>query len=111
MGAPRPYALAMTEPLSPEECTTMAEVREGVDAVDRDLVALLGQRFGYMRAAARIKPDRELVRDEARKAQVIDNVAVRAAMEGFPPAIATALWDQLVEASIAYELETFDRLA
>ena len=101
----------MTEPLFPEDCTTMAEVRAGVDAVDREMIALLGQRFGYMRAAARIKPERGMVRDEPRKAQVIDNVAVRAAMEGFPPTIATALWDQLVEASIAYELDAFDTRA
>jgi isochorismate pyruvate lyase len=36
----------------------MAEVRSGVDEVDRQLVALLKRRFGYMDAAARIKPDR-----------------------------------------------------
>ncbi|MGB3712122.1 MAG: chorismate mutase, partial [Erythrobacter sp.] len=48
----------------PDDCKTMAEVREGVDATDRELVALLARRFGYMRAAARIKPDREAVRDE-----------------------------------------------
>ncbi|WP_228009084.1 hypothetical protein [Cyanobium sp. LEGE 06113] len=39
-------------PKLPEACTTMAEVREGVDALDRELVALLATRFGYMRAAA-----------------------------------------------------------
>ena len=42
--------------LRPEDCTTMAEVRAGVDALDAELVALLATRFGYMRAAARIKP-------------------------------------------------------
>ena len=34
----------------------MAEVRQGVDALDRLLVALLAERQGYMDAAARIKP-------------------------------------------------------
>ena len=52
----------------------MAEVRAGVDQVDRELVALLARRFAYMDAAARIKPTRDAVRDEARKAQVIANV-------------------------------------
>lgn len=89
----------------------MAEVRAGVDSVDREMVALLGLRFGYMRAAARIKPERAMVRDEARKAQVVDNVTLHAAMEGFPPKIAAVLWDQLVEASIAYELDAFDSRA
>ena len=57
----------MTSAKLPEQCETMAEVRVGVDQVDRELVALLVRRFGYMDAAARIKTDRGTVRDEARK--------------------------------------------
>ena len=86
----------------------MAEVRAGVDAVDRAIGALLATRFGYMRAAARIKPERHMVRDEARKAQVIDNAAAEAKRLGYPPQVAAALWEQLVEASIDYELTVFD---
>ena len=52
----------MTDILDPADCTTMAQVRAGVDQVDRNLIALLARRFGYMDAAARIKPDRALVR-------------------------------------------------
>ena len=50
-------------PPKPEDCQTMTDVRAGVDALDRELVALLATRFGYMRAAARIKPSRDAVRD------------------------------------------------
>lgn len=99
----------MQDTLDPEACTTMAEVRAGVDAVDRALVGLLARRFGYMDAAARIKPERGQVRDEARKAQVIANVRAHARAAGIPEEPIAALWDQLVEASIAYELEAFDR--
>lgn len=91
------------------ECTTMAEVRRGVDAVDKALVALLARRFAYMDAAARIKPSRDTVRDEARKAQVIANVRSHAVTAGIPEAPLADLWDRLIEASIAYELEAFDR--
>ena len=62
-------------PIPAEKCETMADVRGGVDAIDRALVDLLAQRFGYMDAAARIKQDRGVVRDEARKAEVIANAA------------------------------------
>jgi len=99
----------MHDTIDPEACTTMAEVRAGVDAVDRALVALLARRFGYMGAAARIKPERALVRDEARKAQVIDNARAHARSAGIPEAPIAALWNDLVEASIAYEFEKFDR--
>ena len=99
----------MQETIDPRDCTTMAEVRAGVDAVDRALVALLARRFGYMDAAARIKPERGKVRDEGRKAQVIANARAHARAAGIPEEPVGDLWDRLVEASIAYELEAFDR--
>jgi isochorismate pyruvate lyase len=98
----------MTSILPPEHCQTMAEVRAGVDATDRAIGQLLATRFGYMRAAARIKPERSHVRDEARKAQVIANAVADARAGGYPEAAVAALWETLVEASIAYELERFD---
>ncbi len=99
----------MTQTLAGPDCTTMAEVRAGVDQVDRELVALLVRRFAYMDAAARIKPTRDAVRDEGRKAQVIANVRALAGDAGLPAERLASLWDQLVEASIAYELEAWDR--
>lgn len=105
---------AMSSPLSSgpilsgPDCTTMAEVRAGVDQVDRELVALLARRFAYMDAAARIKPARSAVRDEGRKAEVIANARAAAEAAGLPGDVIADLWEQLVEASIAYELTTFD---
>ncbi|MBK5265734.1 MAG: chorismate mutase [Alphaproteobacteria bacterium] len=95
--------------IAAERCQTMAEVRAGVDAVDRELVMLLARRFAYMRAAARIKPDRSMVRDEDRKNEVIVNVRAEAARLGISEALVGELWDRLVEASIDYELDAFDR--
>ena len=103
----------MTEPRltdvpAPADCTSMTEVRVGVDAVDVQLVALLVRRFGYMDAAARIKADRATVRDETRKAEVLANVARHAGAAGLDPDRLTAVWDVLVEQSIAYELVRWD---
>ena len=100
----------LSEPKGPEECETMFEVRAGVDQVDRELVALLVRRFGYMDAAARIKTDRASVRDEARKAQVLDNVAREAEAAGLQPERLRAVWNELVEQSIAYEATRWDSL-
>ncbi|MBB6424904.1 chorismate mutase [Sphingopyxis sp. JAI128] len=100
----------MTSAKLPEQCETMTEVRAGVDQVDRELVALLVRRFGYMDAAARIKGDRNAVRDEARKAQVLDNVGREAAAAGLEPERLRAVWNELVEQSIAYETVRWDSL-
>ena len=97
-----------TERTAPQACTTMAEVRHGVDRLDEEIVRLIGERFRYMDAAARIKPDREAVRDERRKAQVLANVAWLARDQEVPEAAAAELYERLIEASIAYELKRFD---
>ena len=47
--------------IKPQDCQTMQDVRAGVDALDRELVTLLVTRQAYMRAAARIKQDRDAV--------------------------------------------------
>jgi isochorismate pyruvate lyase len=97
-------------PKAPEDCQTMPEVREGVDALDRELVALLAKRFGYMRAAARIKPGRDAVRDEVRKASVIAAAVAEAEAHGIPGDVVGDIWERLVEGSIAYEFAEWDRL-
>lgn len=94
----------------PEDCSDMREVRAGVDATDRELMDLLDRRFGYMRAAARIKTDRNVVRDEARKAEVIENARADAASRDLPAEEIARMWDDLVESSIAYELAEWDRI-
>lgn len=94
----------------PEACETMIEVRAGVDALDRELVALLDRRFGYMRAAARIKGTREAVRDEERKASVIAAAVAEAEARGIPAEVVADLWERLVEGSIAYEFTEWDRI-
>jgi isochorismate pyruvate lyase len=88
----------------------MVEVRHGVDRLDEQIVVLLAERFRYMDAAARIKPDRSAVRDEERKADVIAKIRRAAAREGAPGDRIADVYDLLVENSIQYEFDSFDRL-
>lgn len=100
----------MSEFKLPANCQDMSDVRAGVDATDRELMALLDRRFGYMRAAARIKQSRDTVRDEDRKTAVIDAATADATARNLPPQEIADIWERLVEASIAYELAEWDRL-
>ena len=97
-------------PVLPEDCQDMIDVRKGVDATDRELVALLDRRFGYMRAAARIKGTRDAVRDEERKAHVINEAVKDAEARGLPADVIADIWERLVEGSIAYEFVEWDRI-
>jgi isochorismate pyruvate lyase len=106
---PKGAAMSSTSsPIEPAKCNDMTQVRAGVDSVDAQLVELLAVRFAYMNAAARIKTDRNAVRDEARKQQVLKNVQDAASGSGIPVEVVADLWERLVEASIAYELDKWD---
>jgi isochorismate pyruvate lyase len=99
----------MSAPL-PADCQTMTDVRAGVDALDRQLVALLAVRQGYMDAAARIKNDRGAVRDPARIEEVVAKVKAAAREAGLSESIAEPVWRTLIEQCIAHEFETWDQL-
>ena len=107
-GAARGRGMPQNAPLAAEDCQTMADVRTAIDALDADLVRLLARRFAYMRAAARIKPERGQVRDEPRKAEVIANATALAGELGLPASVIAEMWESLVEGSIAYELNAWD---
>ena len=95
---------------SPADCTTMADVRQGVDALDRLLVAVLAERQRYMEAAARIKADRDAVRDPARIEDVVGKVKTAAREAGLSEAIAEPVWRLLIERCIDHEYAAWDRL-
>ena len=98
----------MSDITDPADCTDMSQVRAGVDDVDRAVVALLARRFGYMDAAARIKPAREAVRDEWRKADVKAKVDAAAAAAGVDRDLIARLYEDLIETSIAHEMVRWD---
>jgi len=95
---------------APDACETMSDVRYEVDRLDRLLVQLIAERQGYMEAAARIKPGREDVRDEARIQDVLTKVLEAARAAGLSADIAEPVWRAMIEACIAHEFEAYDAL-
>ena len=91
-------------------CNTMAEVREGVDALDRELVSLLVKRQAYMSAAGRIKNDRNAVYDAERIEDVVSKVLVEARKQGLSEDIAEQVWRKLIERCIAFEYGEWDKV-
>jgi isochorismate pyruvate lyase len=104
-----PVLAAVDVRVDPSDCTTMIEVRQGVDALDRALVTLLAERQRYMDAAARIKPDRDAVHDQARIDDVVAKVLAAAAPAGLSADIAEPVWRTLIDRCIAHEFGVYDR--
>ena len=90
----------------PEECTRMEQVRREIDRIDERLVELLAERFRYVDRAWQIKMGTsEGATVPWRIQQVIDKVRVHAERKGLPPALAEALWRQMIGWFIQYEEE------
>lgn len=82
----------------------MRALRAGIDAIDADLVALLAERARYIDRAAALKRENGLpARIPARVDEVVARVKAHAAAGGLDPALAEALWRQLIEWAIARE--------
>lgn len=91
-----------------DSAETMADVRYEIDRIDRLLVKILAERQSFMDAAARIKPHRNQVRDEARIEDVVAKVLAECPKHGLSPEIAEPVWRLLIECCIAYEFESYD---
>ncbi len=92
-------------PIKPEDCKNMDEVRAEIDRLDTALVALIGERFGYVDRAWQLKDNPEEATVPWRIQQVIDRVRAKAEDEGVPPDLCEALWRQMIGWFIQYEEE------
>ena len=91
-------------------CTTMAEVRQYIDALDERITALIAERSDYMTQAARIKQRADQIVDLERVEFIVARVKAQAASLGAPPEILDATYRAMINASIAYEQRTFDHI-
>ena len=84
-------------------CATLADVREGIDALDRQIVALLAERGRYVKDAARFKRDAFQVSAPARQQQVLDKVRALAEQHGAYPEVVEAAYRALIAGFVARE--------
>lgn len=83
---------------SPEDCESLAQVREQIDRLDHDIVALLAERGRYVLAAARFKRSAEEVRAPQRVEQVIAKVRQLADQQGAMPEVVERVYRELIRA-------------
>lgn len=86
-------------------------LRQQIDELDQQLVALLARRGACVKAAAAFKKDRAAVRAPERVQQVIDKVRQQASSQGLPPEIAESVWRAMIGAFIDYELQQHEKLS
>ena len=79
-------------------------VRTEIDAVDRELVALMARRKQLVERAARIKRHARNVVDADRNEAVLDNVRAAALRYGLPPGFAERVWRLMTELWIRHQV-------
>lgn len=83
----------------------MEEVRAEIDRLDRALVELLAERWGYVDRAWQLKGKPEEATVPWRIQEVVDRVTAHAEEKGVPAPLAEALWRQIIGWGIQYEEE------
>ncbi|MEO9245083.1 chorismate mutase [Pseudomonas inefficax] len=92
-------------------CTSLDEVRQGIDEIDRSLVSLLAKRGRLVTQAAGFKKTTDDVRAPARVEQVIRKVRDMAAETGASAEVVEQVYRAMISAFIAEELTAHARLA
>ncbi len=82
----------------PEHCESLAQVREQIDRLDRDIVTLLAERGRYVLAAAPFKRSADEVRAPQRVEQVVARVRQLAHEHGAMPEVVERIYRELIEA-------------
>jgi isochorismate pyruvate lyase len=85
------------------QCASLDEVRQQIDRVDRELVALVAERGNYVRQAAGLKKTAAEVPAPQRVAQVLARVAALAHELGADPVVVAATWRTMIAAFIEAE--------
>ncbi|MDQ3234349.1 MAG: isochorismate lyase [Pseudobdellovibrionaceae bacterium] len=80
----------------PHECTSLAEVRTAIDAIDRQIISALGQRFEFVKSAARFKSGEASVRAADRVHAMLRERRGWAQEHGLDPDVIEKIYRDLV---------------
>jgi len=94
----------------PEECANMEDIRGEIDALDKEVIALLGRRFGYVQAASKFKTSQADVRAPQRFEAMLEQRRIWAQDAGLSPDAIEKMYRDLVNYFIAEEMQSFQNL-
>ncbi len=90
---------------TPDQCESLVDIRAEIDRLDRQVVALLGQRFAYVKAASKFKTSETTVRAPERLQAMLQQRRVWAEEEGLDADVIEKMYQDLVNHFIAEEMK------
>lgn len=91
--------------ISPGDCAGMEQIRVQVNKIDREIIGLLGERLGYVRAAVAFKPDESSIRRPDHWDAFFSARRKWAEEEGYDPAVIEAIYRALYDYTVKVQLE------
>jgi isochorismate pyruvate lyase len=86
------------------QCENMADIRAEIDRLDRQVIALLGQRFAYVKAASQFKTSEATVKAPERFNAMLEQRRVWAKEEGLNADAIEKMYRDLVNHFIDEEM-------
>ena len=90
--------------IEPEDCSGMEDIQDEIDKMDKDVIAILGKRFEYVKAASKFKTSETSVRAPERFQAMLEQRRVWALSEGLSPDAIEKMYRDLVNHFINEEM-------
>ncbi len=90
-------------------CASLSEVRDNIDRLDRQIIALMAERGKYVAEAGRFKADPAAVGAPARVEAIIAKVRTIAREDGLAESVAERSYRAMIAAFEDYEREEWTR--
>jgi isochorismate pyruvate lyase len=89
----------------PQECSTINEVRDCIDIIDKQIIELIGHRFQYVKEIVRFKSSPEEVEARKRYHEVLEARRSWAVSQGLDPNVIENIYKTLIQYFINEQME------
>lgn len=93
--------------MTTNECSSLEEIRENIDRLDRDIVSLLVKRGNYVIQAAKFKKNITKVEDQTRINNIITKVMDYSKEMNFDSSVIEQIYRFLIQVYIQLEKDAF----
>jgi len=90
--------------VSPQDCRSMDDIRVEIDGMDKNIIAILGRRFEYVKAATKFKTSETSVRAPDRFNSMLEQRRIWAEQSGLNPDAIEKMYHDLVNHFINEEM-------
>lgn len=90
-----------------KECSSLEEIRENIDLIDREIVSLLVKRGKYVKQAVKFKKNISNVEDQVRINDIITKVTNYSKDMNFDSSVIEEIYRFLIQVYIEFEKQIF----